>query len=49
MFISSAQGFKLMNEVTIHTLPTLKCTRLISVPSSLPCTNIGVRIELTLN
>jgi len=34
--------------VAIHTLPYLECTRLVSVRSSLPCINIGVRIELTL-
>jgi len=31
--------------VTSH----LKCIRLVSVRSSLPCINTGVRIELTLN
>ena len=35
-------------EVTIHTLPHLKCIRSISVRSNLPCINIGVRIEMTL-
>ena len=43
-------------EVAIHTLPHLKCVqvtshlecvRLFFVRSSLRCTNIGVRIELT--
>ena len=34
-------------EVTIHTLPHLKCIRLVSVRSSLHSTHIGVRIELT--
>jgi len=29
----------------IHTLPHLKYIRFLSVRSSLPCTNIGVRIE----
>jgi len=40
---------KMNKEVTIHTLPHLKCIRLASVRSSLPCINIGVRIELTNN
>jgi len=35
------------NEVTIHTLPHLKLIRLVPVRSSLPCINMGVRIELT--
>jgi len=35
------------NELTIHTLPHLKCISLVSVGSSLPCINMGVRIELT--
>ena len=35
-------------KVTIHTLPHLKCIRLLSVRSSRPCINIGVRIELTI-
>jgi len=35
------------NEVTSVTLPHLKCIRLVSVCSSLPCIYIGVRIELT--
>jgi len=35
-----------LNEVTIHTLPLFKCIRLVSVRSSLPFINIGVRIEL---
>ena len=35
------------NEVTIHPLPHLKCIRLVSVRSSLPCINAGVRIEVT--
>jgi len=35
------------NEVTIHTLPHLKCIRLVSVRSSLPCINIDDRLELT--
>ena len=34
-------------EVSIYTLPHLECIRLVSVRSSLPCINIGVRIELT--
>jgi len=38
-----------MFEVTIHTLPHLKCIRLVSVRSTLPCINTGVRIELTFN
>jgi len=33
-------------EVTIHTLTHLKCIRLVSVCSGLPCFNIGVQIEL---
>jgi len=33
-------------EVTIYSLPDPKCVRLVSVRSSLPCINIGVRIEL---
>jgi len=33
-------------EATIRTLPHLKY-KLVSVLSSLPCVNIGVRIELT--
>jgi len=37
---------KQKNEVTIHTLPHLKCIRLVSVRSSLPCIHIGVRIDL---
>ena len=37
-----------MNEVTFYTLPLLKCIiRLVSLRSSLPCNNIGVRIEQT--
>jgi len=31
-------------EVSIHTQPHLKCIRLVSVRSSLPCINVGVRI-----
>jgi len=34
-------------EVTIHTLPRLKCIRLVYERSSLPCINISVQIELT--
>jgi len=37
----------LNSEVTIHTLPDLKCMWLFSMRSSLPFINIGVRIELT--
>jgi len=35
-----------INEVTIRTLPHVKCIKLVSVRSILPCINIGVRIEL---
>jgi len=38
-----------MNEVTLHTLPHLKCIRLVSARSVLGCINTGVRIELTKN
>jgi len=34
------------NELTFHTLPHLKCIRLVSVRLSLPCIYIGVQIEL---
>jgi len=34
-------------EMTFHTLPHLKCIRLVSVRSSLPGTDTGVRIEQT--
>ena len=40
---------KIFYEVTVHTLSHLKCLRLVSVCSSLPCINIGVRIELTVS
>jgi len=36
----------LFHEVTVHTLPNFKCIRLVSVHSSFPRINIGVRIEL---
>ena len=36
-----------LNEETIYTLRHLKCIKLVSVRSSLPCFTIGVRIELT--
>jgi len=38
---------KKINKMTIHALPYLKCISLVSVRSSLPWNNIGVRIELT--
>jgi len=36
-------------EVTIHMLPHLNCITNVSVRSSLPCINTGVRIELALS
>ena len=33
--------------MTIHTLPLLKCMRLVSVRPRRTCINIGVRIELS--
>jgi len=35
------------NEMTIHTLPYLKCNILVSVRSNPPCYNVSVQIALT--
>jgi len=47
-FVSLLPDAKNLLEVTIHTLPHLKCIRLVFVRLSLPSINIGVRIELVI-
>jgi len=45
--IDDRRVFDYTNEMTIHTLPHLKCIRLVSVRLSLPFINTGGRIQLT--